>query len=277
MNTYPKISIVTPSFNQAQFLEQTIQSILNQEYPNLEYIIMDGGSTDNSLEIIKKYSDKLFHWQSKKDNGQADAILRGFELCTGDVIGWVNSDDVLLPGALKEVGNYFLRNNDAEFLVGSSITIDENNNLGRTVRGIPIFNIGRSVNACQLMYWGCGFNQPASFWKREVYNIVGKIDASFYFSFDLDLFIRLTLLKRSARTSKFLAAFRVHSQSKTTLNDDIRLKENDRIYSRYKSKIYNRVKVEYYKNYYSHIASFRQRIFIILYYLGIIKLPKLDR
>lgn len=274
MNYYPKISIVTPSYNQAQFLEQTIQSILSQKYPNLEYIIMDGGSTDASAEIIQKYSDKLTYWQSKKDSGQADAILSGFEMCTGDVIGWINSDDVLLPGALTEVGNYFLNNSDTEFLIGSSITIDENNKVILNARGIPIFNIGRSVNSCQLMYWGCGFNQPASFWKREVYNKIGKIDKSFYFSFDLDLFIRLTLKKRSAKTSKFLAAFRVHSQSKTTLNDDIRLIENDKILRRYESTNTSEIKIKYYKNYYRYIARIRQRVFIILYFVGLLKLPQ---
>jgi hypothetical protein len=127
------------------------------------------------------------------------------------------------------------------------------------------------------LYWGCGFNQPASFWKREVYSNAGKIDKTFYFSFDLDLFIRLTLVKHSSRTSKFLAAFRVHSQSKTTLNDDIRLRENDKILKRYEAKKCSKIKREYYKHYYRHIASFRQRIFLALYFSGILKLPQLPK
>lgn len=116
---YPKISIITPSFNQGKFLEGTILSVLNQNYPNLEYIIMDGGSTDNSIEIIKKYVDKLTYWQSKPDDGQSAAINEGFRHATGEIFCWLNSDDQYTEGALKIVGEYFTNHPECQWLCGS--------------------------------------------------------------------------------------------------------------------------------------------------------------
>ena len=120
-----KISIVTPSYNQSPYLEKTIQSVLNQNYPNLEYIIMDGGSTDGSVDIIKKYSKFITYWESNPDKGQADAIYRGFERASGDIIAWINSDDFYLDGALKAVGNYFSKYPSIEWLAGNGIIVDE--------------------------------------------------------------------------------------------------------------------------------------------------------
>ena len=125
MSKLPKISIVTPSLNQAKFLEKTIQSVLAQNYSDLEYIIIDGGSTDGSVEIIKKYQDKIAYWVSEKDRGQSHGINKGFALATGDIFAWLNSDDTYMPGALHTVAEYFSKDSDLDFLYGDVNLINE--------------------------------------------------------------------------------------------------------------------------------------------------------
>ena len=132
----PKISIVTPSYNQAEFLERTILSVLNQNYPNLEYIIIDGGSTDSSAEIIKKYERYLTYWVSEPDDGQADAINKGFAKATGDILAWLNSDDLYLPGALLKVKESF-QNAGIAFLYGHSILVDKEDRVIRILYTLP--------------------------------------------------------------------------------------------------------------------------------------------
>src|SRR5215468_10026487 len=112
----PKLSIVTPSFNQGRFLEETIRSVLTQNYPNLEYIIIDGGSTDETVDVIRKYQDKVNYWVSEKDRGQVDAINKGIEKCTGDIFGFINSDDVYLPGTFSAVIEHFQANPKSEWV-----------------------------------------------------------------------------------------------------------------------------------------------------------------
>ena len=120
-----KISIITPSYNQAQFIERTILSVLNQDYKDIEYIIMDGGSTDGTVEILKKYSDHII-WKSEKDNGQSDAINKGLKMATGDIVAYLNSDDTYQPGAFKEVATFFEKNPDKKWVYGKCLIINEN-------------------------------------------------------------------------------------------------------------------------------------------------------
>jgi len=227
---WPKISIVTPSYNQGRFLEETIRSVLMQGYPNLEYIIMDGGSTDNSVEIIKKYEPWLTSWVSEKDNGQADAIHRGFEKATGEIIGWLNSDDYLLSGALKKVGKAFVDETEQELIIGGGIVVDERGTLLRKSYSFP-------QNFTSLLSLGQFAMQMSSFWRRDAYRAVGGLDSTLHFCFDYDLFIRLAKRKPPSGIDDLLSAFRIHGESKTsTIWETVALPEIEVVKRRYFSK-----------------------------------------
>jgi len=160
----PRITIVTPSFNQAFFLEATLRSVLDQNYSNLEYIIMDGGSTDGSVDVIQRYADRLAHWEAHRDLGQADAIYRGFERSTGDILGWLNSDDLLLPGSLQKVGEFFAARPDVDCVVAGCITIDAAGSVVRGLFGLRSINLGAPVTFRKLLLSKYhGFNQAATF------------------------------------------------------------------------------------------------------------------
>lgn len=227
---WPKITIVTPSYNQGQFLEETIRSVLMQGYPNLEYIIMDGGSSDNSVEIIKKYEPWLTYWVSEKDNGQADAIHRGFEKATGEVIGWLNSDDYLLSGALKKVGKAFANDNEHELIIGGGIVVDGSGALLRKSYSYP-------QNFTSLLALGQFAMQMSSFWRQDAYRAVGGLDSTLRFCFDYDLFLRLAKRKSPAGIDDLLSAFRIHGESKTsTIWEAVALPEIKVVKRRYYSK-----------------------------------------
>ena len=210
----PTISIVTPSFNQGEYIEETIRSVIQQDYPSVEYIIIDGGSTDNSVEIIKKYKKSLAYWVSEPDHGQADAIVKGFKRATGNILGFLNSDDYLLPHSLQVVAGEFSKNESLEFVVGRSIVVDRQSKLKYT--WTPPF-----INYWTMLCTGCWFHQPASFWRKSAYDEVGGIDASLRFALDYDLFVRLAKRKRPKIIKEILAAFREHEQSKTSTLQDI--------------------------------------------------------
>lgn len=205
----PKISIVTPSFNQARFLQQTIRSVIDQQYPNLEYIVMDGGSTDTSIEIIKQYEKHLTYWKSEKDNGQADAIYRGFEMATGEIVAWINSDDYYLPNAFHAVATMFCRHPEAEFIIGGHFTVDEN---GVVLEKYPSF----SQNFESLLVWGQHMPQMSSFWLRKTFLDVGGFDRNLHFAFDYDLMLRLTKRKKPLQCKHYLAVQRGHGSSKSS-------------------------------------------------------------
>lgn len=169
----PKISVVTLSYNQGQFLEQTIKSVLEQDYPGLEYIIMDGGSTDNSVEIIKRYEQHLTYWQSQPDGGQSAAINAGFARATGAILCWLNSDDQFTPGALKRVGEYFSEHSDCQWLAGAG----DKHYLDKNVQHAGIAAGIASKNSL-LYFWAYGadntyMNQPSVFWSRKLWDMSG--------------------------------------------------------------------------------------------------------
>lgn len=212
-SVYPKISIVTPSYNQGEFLERTILSVLNQNYPNLEYIIIDGSSTDGSVEIIKKYEGYLSYWASEPDNGQADAINKGFKIVTGDIVAWQNSDDIYLPGAFKNVSELFMKHNDIDVLFGNVYLIDENDYILKDMRFIP-FNLEH------LIYYDWNLSSQAVFWKRGLFNKIGYLK-NYRVTFDLDWFVRVGKATENFRfIREFLGNYRIHSKSKFSLIKD---------------------------------------------------------
>ncbi len=265
----PKISIVIPSYNQAQYLGQTLSSITSQNYSNIEIIVMDGGSNDGSVNIILGYADKLSYWVSSPDNGQADAIYRGFERCTGEIIGWINSDDLLLPGCLQKVAHYFISNPDKECVVGGCVIIDSKDNIIKDRLGLPALNAGIYVTFNKLLYWGCGFNQPASFWRRDIFFEVGGFDSTLKYCFDYDMYFRLAKRKSFGLLNECIACFRIHGTSKTSTLQDIRSLENEslwKIYGRYDStKLTQRV--FYY--YFNVLYIAKNKMYSILNIIGL--------
>ena len=222
-NTLPKISIITPSFNQGQFIEQTIQSVLSQNYPNLEYIVMDGGSTDNTVQILKKYTGEL-EWTSKKDKGQSDAINKGLRMATSDIVAWLNSDDYYLPGALQKIGNYFMENKSAKWLTGDYEIVDKK---GKKIQSFvrKYKNILRSLPFKGTLYVANYINQPSTFCKRSVFDQIGYLQESYHLCLDYDLWLRINKRYPLHTISSPLSAFRIHSASKGKNNYRMQFQE----------------------------------------------------
>ncbi len=224
---------MTPSYNQAEYLEDAITSVLDQGYPNLEYMVMDGGSTDGSVEIIRRHTSRLAYWRTGADEGQADAIRQGFERSTGDILGWVNSDDMLLPGSLGKVANWFARHPSETWLVGGTIYVDRHGQAIPNHLGLPRCNLGVQATFGQLLFFGCPFSQPAAFWRREMFFAVGGFDTRMRFCFDYDLFLRLARLRRSGNIREFLALFREHAKSKSSTIRDVQNEENALLWTKF--------------------------------------------
>ncbi len=206
----PTISIVTPSFNQSQFLERTILSVISQKYPQLEYMIQDGGSTDDSAQVMEHYSPFLKHWESIKDNGQSHALNLGFRHATGDIMAYLNSDDILLPGTLNYVAHFFNEHPDVDVIYGHRVLINENDH-----------EIGRWVlppHDSAVLTWADFVPQETLFWRKRIWDKVGgKIDEKFLFAMDWDLLLRFADAgAKFERLPRFLGAFRVHVNQKTS-------------------------------------------------------------
>ncbi len=207
--SWPRITIVTPSFNQGAYLEQTIRSVLLQRYPNLQYIVVDGGSTDNSHEIIEKYSDHISIIIEEKDDGQSDAIHKGLELANGELFNWINSDDHLSPVVLRELGQKFTRSIDAYAFRVTAIQDDQERYVMEN-RNLSAKSILRADRY--------SFSQPGVWYRTEKIADCGGIDRSLNYGFDWDLLIRyLSAHPRLAYSRTTGAYFRLHSQSKTVL------------------------------------------------------------
>ncbi len=182
---------------------------MNQHYPNLEYIIMDGGSTDGSIDIIKRYEKHLTYWKSEKDNGQADAVYSGFEMAKSDILAYINSDDYYLPGTLNYIAKSFSKHPTTQWLVGGCAIVDSK---GKKITK----SYGARQNFESLVCYGMVFCQMSCFWRREAFFKVGGFDRALQFCFDFDLFLRLAQLGQPAVSHRILSAYRVHENSKTS-------------------------------------------------------------
>lgn len=213
IDTLPKISIITPSLNQAGFIEQTIQSVLSQGYPKLEYIVMDGGSTDHTLEILRQYDNQLI-WNSEKDRGQSHALNKGLALSTGEIIGFINSDDCLEPGALLKVGDFFATHTEADWLTGKCRTVDEQ---GYEIRKIVTYykNILLMFKSYKILLVVDYISQPATFWRKKIIDEIGNFDESNHYTMDYEYWLRIGSQYKLYAHKDYLACFRVHSASKS--------------------------------------------------------------
>lgn len=221
VQTPPKISIVIPSYNQAEFLSKTLDSIVRQNYPALEIIVFDGGSTDGSVEIIKKYSSHLTYWQSETDLGPAHAINKGFAKATGDIIGWLNSDDVLTDGALWHIAAEFTQDPRTDVVFGNSLYIDERDQLfladhGTHRTGLYYGKLEPMSNVPYYWTYVYAIPQPTVYFRRQLLDKVGGVDQAYHFIFDFEFFWRLRKVADFKKIEKTLALYRVHSRSKTS-------------------------------------------------------------
>ena len=209
----PLVSIVTPSFNQARFLEETIRSVLDQDYPRLEYIIVDGGSTDGSLEIIRRYADRLAWWVSEPDQGQTDAINKGFARASGEILAWLNSDDTYLPHAMSEAAAYLQSHPEVGMVYGDANLVDET---GRMLGPFP----ARQTDYRRLRRGYVHIPQQAAFFRASLWRQVGPLDPTFYFAMDYDLWVRLARLAPLQYHPRLWANFRLHDGGKSVVADD---------------------------------------------------------
>lgn len=223
----PKITLVTPSYNQGQYIEQTILSVIEQGYPNLEYMVIDGGSTDETVDIIRKYEGRISYWVSEKDKGQSHAINKGFRMATGEIINWLNSDDLLAEGALFHIAESFSNYPQAAMIHGQCVHFTDE---ARIDKNQPFeWPPKRHLKGAYLA--GFPYSQPSCFYKREVLDHIGFVDEDFHFTMDYDLFVRMALNYQFQPANAVFSYFRMHPESKTNTLQKTQFAENQRVFS----------------------------------------------
>lgn len=220
-NELPKISIVTPSFNQGNFLQQCIESVLDQNYPNLEYIIIDGGSTDNSLSIIQNFKSRLTYWVSEPDKGQSDAINKGFMKATGEIVAWLNSDDYYCPGAFEKMLHVYQQNAEAPFYFGDGYRVSKSGEILANFFPKRSLTFNRQALVMGLNY----ILQPSTFINRSCLEQVGYLNDELEYGMDSDLWMRLSLLGSPQPVCGVLAASREYDTTKTATGSFRRIEE----------------------------------------------------
>ena len=224
----PRITLVTPSYNQARFIGWTARSVFLQRYPELEYLLMDGGSTDGTMEVLEPYADRFAYLVSERDKGQSDAISRGFARSTGEIMSYLNSDDMLAPGALHYVAQYFRDHPDVDVVYSHRCTVDERNT-------VLWYWLLPEHDDWYMMRWDL-IPQETCFWRRRLFEKVGNVDPTFRFAMDYDLFFRFMHAApgRTRRLDRFLGVFRQHDEAKTTrLMETVGAEEIRRVWKHY--------------------------------------------
>lgn len=209
MNNQPLVTVITPSFNQGEFISATIDSVLGQDYNRIEYLVIDGGSNDTTLEVLKSYTDPRLSWVSEHDHGQSDAINKGLRRASGDYITYLNSDDLLLPGAVRFIVDYFAEHSSVDLIYGDCQFLDASDEPVRIVKGFA-FDIRQMILGTQIL------SQPGTFWRREVTAEIGYMDESLHFTMDVDYWLRAACAGFNLHyVSGVRSAFRLHGKSKT--------------------------------------------------------------
>ena len=225
IESMPRVSVVTPSYNQAPFLEATILSVLEQDYPNLEYIVIDGASTDGSVGILRRYDHRLTYWCSEADAGQTDAINKGFSKATGEIYAWLNSDDVYRPGAVAEAVSFLHDHPEVGMVYGDAVYIDE--------AGAPIGRFpAAQTDPSRLRRGYVHIPQQAAFFRASPWRVVGPLDPSLYFAMDYDLWVRIAALSPIRYVKRPWVGFRIHEQAKTLAAADRYWPEMMRVHRR---------------------------------------------
>jgi len=230
VKTWPKISIVMPSFNQVAYIERSLLSLINQNYPNLEILVIDGGSEDGTVRIIEKYKQHIAYWVSEPDRGQSDALNKGFGLATGEIFGWLNSDDIYMPDSLRLAAVAFRQHPSKQIVFGDWRTIDEQDNILAHEYAFP-------VSVSQTKYEGVSINAQAMFWRRSVHERFGEFDVALYNTMDYQMVLAFGIQEGESaflRISQTLGCFRRYDGQKTgPANQERQLREHRYLAQRY--------------------------------------------
>ncbi|MFN2150020.1 MAG: glycosyltransferase family 2 protein [Anaerolineales bacterium] len=249
----PLVSIVTPSFNQARFLEATMHSVLAQDYAPIEYIVVDGGSSDGSVEIIRQYADRLAWWVSEPDRGQTEAINKGFAHATGEILAWLNSDDTYEPGALAAAVDFLQAHPQVGLVYGDANFIDAEGDI------IGKFN-AQQTSLRRLQRGGVYIPQQAAFWRSDLWRQVGPLDPTFYFAMDYDLWVRLARVAEIRYIPQLWANFRLHGDAKTIAADELCWPEMLRVHRRDGGSYFSWIYVRYFvRRFLAPLINWRRR------------------